>query len=414
MSSPPLESMIDVLQALFVAIKTVAGHGPDHPFTLKICTKLEQEVQVSAPPWKLQFIKGGIFRDLRLLDLGVEGYHRLSPLGKALARQSKHEIQLERAPTALEWITIAGALQRAMLNADADLDELEIPGLSFHTIANAGFGDNEEELDPEIYAIGQIALAMDLMESIEPEPEQWPWQRAMTLLRYMDRAISSDLHAATRALELAPQGWDAMRCAASAAFHVMASLKDLGVDGATARVAAHAALILCVYGYTHPTPISMHEIAPKALERASQSVEVLMREVLPPHPLKVLTTLRSVFETSPDKWMGFLHLILMSYDLEQERIPTDVAFNLTRGDLMVVATQNMGTRFAPSWVKLLVNLYGATPPGSYVRTPSGALGVVLDTKAEHVRVLIEGQIQTFGASQPLTLVSSMEALGIHV
>lgn len=413
MNEEQLQSMVEVLQSLFVVIKTVAAHGPDHPFSLEMSKRLAKFVDESKPPWKLQFIKGGIFRDLALLDLGVEGYSRAGSIGKALARTGKHEIELKKNLTPEQWLRFGRVLSDAMLRRQVDLESLDLPGLSFNAIANANFGEDDDEMDPELYAISQIALAMDDIEQIESMLSNgWPWRRAMSILRRLDRAIDSDVKAATRALELAPGGWTPSRRAASAAFDAMAVLKSLSIDGATTRVAGHVMLALGLNGYDEKGGQSMIEALPKTIDNLNQTIGKLVRDMLPPHPFKVMTTLQSFTAQRPDQWMGFMHLIQTVYQLELERVPIDASFSLTRGDLLALAAQEMGTVYSPSWVKMLIDVHGQTPPGAHVRMPDGRIGMVLGSQGKTIELLVMDRVVTLSDSTPLTLISSAEAMGL--
>ena len=87
-----------------------------------------------------------------------------------------------------------------------------------------------------------------------------------------------------------------------------------------------------------------------------------------------------------------LSLLDLIYELERQRCPAGVRFNLTKLDLVASASLGMGSRFESTWVRALIRDTGLIPPGACVKLQDGRLATVLEPAGDTptVSVLVEG------------------------
>lgn len=404
------EVMLAVMQALFVLTKTAMAHGGEHPFALKMAEKLSDAVNDSSPPWTLQFIRGGVFLDRELVELGLEGYRRAQTIARALENLGYHELILDKKLDGPRWLEFGEALARGVLGPSDMLEGARIDGLTWRAIPNASWGGEAEEVDPEVYAICQIALALEeAPKLVLSESGAWPWGVGLAVLRRLERAVESDLRASVRALEMAPGGWTPERRAISVAFDVLCVLMKLGVSKSTLRVASHVALAIASFGFKKRAGEPLVEALEPVLQGMLLNADKAARTGMPPHHLKVVSIMSVFYEGTPLDWLPFMHLINLAYDLELQRCPDGVEFALTKGDLLAEAARGMGTVYPTDWVKAIISVHGAKPPGAYVQLADGRVGVVLDSREASIDVLVGGLMVHVDDLSLVRLLSTMEA-----
>jgi hypothetical protein len=408
------EAMPEVVLSLFVLLKTVISHNATHPFARQMATKVVEAVSQSEPPWALQFIRGGVFRDRELVQMGPGGFRRAQTIAMALSRLGFHEITVEKEVDEDAWLRLCEGLAKGAIGGNDGLTGVEIDGLSWRAIPDASWGDEAEEIDPEVYAIIQLALCRIDCERIYEQVherdarEGWPWPSGLVVMRRLERALEADAAATARTLELAPGSWTPARRALSATIEVIRVLKKLGVDPREWRAAAHLTLILCVLTFEPRGGKMMLEVSADLLTFLTGQFSSTKRSGLPPHHLRVSTLAHLIAQPDPSKWLPLIHLVSLAHELERERAPEDLELDLTRADLLAIAARDMGVRFAPVWVKALVDVHGAIPVGARVRIGGGEQGVVLDARAQEVDVLLGSGVMKTVKPQVLGLVSSFD------
>lgn len=395
---------------LFILVKTVAVHGPEHPLTLQMAQTLAEHISQSAPPWKLQFIRSGVFRDMNLLELGGEGYRRARTLGGAMQNLGVHELGIERAVDASTWLRFAVELARGLVAPSQGLESLKLPGLTWRAIAHAGSGHDEaDDIDPELFAITHVALAMRAMERWpSPQPELWPWRLGLTVLRHLERAVEASATASTRAMELAPGGWNPHRRAASMALHTLIILGELGQQESQRRACAHVALAIGLSGLSPRAGAAFGQACAIAQRKMLAGLEDFEPERLPQHYIQSCA-FGAQLQGPPTSWLPSMHLLRLLYELERERCPEGTTLSLTLADLLAIAARDMGSSYAPAWVRALIQAHGAWPPGAHVRLADGRAGLVLAVHADSLELLCQGALIKHPKDDTLRLVSTWEA-----
>lgn len=397
------------LLALFILVKTVAGHGPEHPLTLQMAQTLAEHISQSAPPWRLQFIRSGVFRDMNLMELNGEGYRRARTLAMAMNNLGVHELKIEQAVDAHTWLRLAVELARGMMSPSPNLEQLELPGLSWRKIEHAGSVHEADDIDPEIFAITHVALAMRAMERWpQPQPARWPWRLGLTILRHLERAVDANTQAATRAMELAPGGWTPQRRAASMALHTLAVLGALEQPESARRASAHTALALGFCGLTARSGAGFEQASDLAQRKMLEGLEDFEPERLPQHYIQTCA-FTTQLQGPPTDWLPSTHLLRLLYDLERERCPEGTTLSLTLADLLAIAARDMGSVYAPAWVRALIQAHGAWPPGAHVRLADGRTGLVLTVFDDTLELLCQGSIIRHPKDRTVGLISTWEA-----
>lgn len=408
------EAMPEVVLSLFVLLKTVMSHNATHPFSRQMASKVVDAIAETEPPWDLQFIRGGVFRDRELVQMGTGGFRRAQTIAMALAKLGFHELSVEREVDEDAWLKLCEGLAKGAVGGTDGLDGVVIDGLSWRAIPDASWGDEAEEIDPEVYAIIQLSLCRAdcerIYEQIRASNGQggWPWSSGLVVMRRLERAIDADAVATARTLELTPGAWGPARRALSATIEIMRVLGKLGIHEKELRAAAHLGLVLGMLTFEPRGGRTMLEVSDELLTFLTGQFSGTKRSGLPPHHLRVSTLAHLIAQPDPSKWLPLIHLISLVHELERMRAPEDLEIDLTRADLLAIAARDMGVRFAPVWVKALVDVHGAIPIGARVRLGSGEQGVVLDARAQEVDVLLGSGAMKTVKPQGLGLVSSFE------
>jgi hypothetical protein len=398
-----------VLTHVFVLMRVVSSHGSIHQVTVNAAHELH-ELVAQAQVVVLQFVRGALFSDQQLVPLNWDELEASLEVSRALDNLGAQEISLNSALTPDALILVGELLSRGAAGPYQDADSVKIKGFAIREIPSVSWGEEQEEIDEDLFALSQIALAIKDASVLSLE-RGWDWQQGGGIVRRLEQACEANFGFASRALELTNEPWTPHRRAVYAAFDVYATMSHLGIERPLRRVAAHVTLGLTFCGYDEHEGMTLEDANEKFLEVAIKS-PAASTTGMPPHRLRC-TTVSHLFEQGdPSRWFGFMELIRLCYELEYERVPKGVDFVLTKADLMALAAQEMGSHYPPVWVRALISLYGDTPPGAYVRMPDGRVGVIMGDNPQTgmLQVIVSGQV--VDVRPPVTLISSAQAHGI--
>ncbi len=401
--------MIALLRDLYVLLKTAAAHGAEHPLYESVADRLVERIEEVQPPFSLQFVRGGVFWQRELLAMDAELYERATVVARSLDNLDVHEVSVSKVPKAKGVRAFGVALGRGMLGPSRELDTLKVEGMGWRRIPNASWGEDQEDIDAELFALTQIALAVQEADALYARREErWSFKKGLAIVRRIERAMEVEHDSAVRAVELAPGGWTPSRRAVSAALNVAGALLRVGSSKGTRRSAAHAALVMSMYGLTERAGEPIDLAAQRTLEHTIDA-PATARTGVSPHRLRASVIIHQLANSPVTDWLPVCHVIQLCYELEVERTPEGVAFDLTLADLLALAAQEMGTAFAPTWVKVLIDLHGEAPCGAYARTSDGEVGVVLGACEGGYELLVGARVIV--AHGQLELVTSAQAHG---
>jgi hypothetical protein len=395
-----------VIRDLFLLMRTASSHGPDHPLTRKAASTLAADTKEAAPPFSLQFVGKALFRDTKLLPMDLEAYLNAIDVGNALRNLEANELTVERVPEEGELLRFGIAMARGMAGPSDLLSVTRIDGMKWREIQNVAASD-AELVDPGLFVLTQITLALAEAEQMPAGTgEPWPWVKGVSVIRRLERAVAADRAAAIRVIDLAPGEWDVARRAVSAAMDVILVLRSLAVSNATARATAHAVLILGLAGY-RPRGGALLALAAEAALPGAMRAPVTSRSGVEPHRLRTSAILHGLAHPGIEGGPRVMPLVDLCYELGKARRAEAVPFDLTRVDLLAMASAQSGRRFDPEWVATLVSVCGVLPPGAFVKLSDGRIGSVIDVGEDgdplRPRVLVDGRIVV--PRDPVSLVS---------
>jgi hypothetical protein len=386
-----------VIAATHLLMKTLASHGAEHPLTVQNAEELCHAIRTVAPPFSLQFVGQATFKDRELVPLGIKGFQMAQVLAKAMRNLSLHEISFDRVPEPRGAMALAAVLVRGMSGPSDAAGRVSIPGLAWREIPSARLGADREQVDPEVMAVTQIALAIaDAETLVAKRGTPWSWNLGMSIVRRVERALETGRPCAVAAVELAPGPWSPARRAVSAVVSSVGTLQAVEAHQAVRRAAGHAALALCCTALGPREGLPIDEAAKAALE-ALLDVPSLAKSGLEPHRVRVcsIAYLLAQEEGDPRQQAGVLPLVKLCYELARRRCPAGVSFDLTGADLMAWAISAREARSAAPWVRLLIDMQGTIPPGAAVLLPDGRVGLVLESTPEdplHPTVLVGAEM----------------------
>ena len=384
-----------LVDALHLVLRTLASHGGEHPLAVQAVQTLEHKISAAEPPFTLQFVGKGVFKDGTLVPINIRCYRLSKTLADILHALSVHELAFDRPPDHFSLLDFATAVANFEPGAPNPLDELDVPGLTWREIPQAQFGVEVEEVDPEVFCTAQLTLAIADAELLVAHNEgPWNWGRGVAVTRRLERALDKSPTATARALEVAPGIWSPARRSVAACCHLLTTLGALDVERAARRAAAHALLVLGCIGLEERDGADFEAAGKAALGHVLEA-PALARTGVEPHRAKTCALVHMVFNDPPGAANnpGVIPLLHLCYELERRRCPGDVEFDLTLADLLAAACEGIQA-FAAEWVQALVSAYGVMPPGARVRLPDGLVGIVLET-GEH------------GPLRPLVLVQGV-------
>ncbi|MBM4371167.1 MAG: hypothetical protein FJ098_05910 [Deltaproteobacteria bacterium] len=397
-----------VVAALFLLERTLRSHGASHPLARQVAARAGQSFHEAGLPFTLQFVGGGLFRDMALIPVSLRTYKQVVELSKTLRHLGVDELTFEQVPALSDLVRFGEALGQGAVAASDALAGVRIGGLSWRTIEGIRWGLDRENVDPEIYASAQVGLAVaEAEELVATRDGPWRWTRGLAVVRRLERGHEVSPAATRRALEVTPEGWSMARRAVCACYRTLSCLDHLGADRAIRRSGSHATLGLCVTGLGTRGG-EMVVPAAEALLPRLVGTQGFTRAGVEPHRLRVNALVHRLHGQFAEQRRspGILHLLLLAYDLERRRCPAGTDFDLTSGDLLALASQEADRRYHGAFVRLLLTLEGQLPAGAHVRLADGRSGVVLVPNPDDPllpRVLVGRQVLTPVA--PVSLIS---------
>ncbi len=406
---------IAVLERLFVLTKTVGTLGTTHPSALENAATTRDAISAAKPPFSMQFVREATFRDRSLLPLDLEGFQRSQVLSRAMSHCGVQELAFDALPSPADLLRLAQILARGVQGPTDWLESVSLKGISWREIAGAGWGAESQAIDPDLFAVTQLALAIaeaDRLVAAHTEP--WHWTAGVGIVRRLERALEVDSAAADRALELAPAPWSPGRRAVAVTMRVVAVLREVGALAGTTRAAGHAALVLAAHGMATNNALTMQEAAaqglPRLLATSLESAGGAAR-----HRIRVCALLNAVHRRTAfhGRWVGAIGLVDVLYELERRRQKDQQTVQLSLADLLAGALSEPDGRFDPLWLRALVAAVGQLPPGARVRLADGRVGVVLQLGPSgdpwRPMVLVQGQMVE--PQQPVRLQAAVGRAG---
>ncbi len=397
----------ELIDRLFVAMRTVASHDAEHPLAVQAADAVSLAVDLAKPPVQLQFVAGGVFRDRVMLPLEVEIYVRAAQVGAALEALDAHELVLERSLGRTDALHLAHVLARGALGRSVDAGAVP-PGVRLRSVADAVERPESAAIAPDLAGVAQVSLAVAEAERlVAASTGPWPWDRGMAVVRRVEAAIANDPAAAARAVELGAGSWTPARQAVAAAQLVLSTLLHLGTSRQTTRAAAHAALGIAAQGLHDRGGLPARDAADALIPRMGAG----RQESLGAAAAHGLQTLAIVHQLSS---AGAAHItrlrvaraVELAYELERVRRPDAIDLTLTRADLLAQAASRAGADVDEAWLGVAVAAGGPFPPGSCIETAAGELGVLLGASREddpsRMHVLLHGAPREL--TEPLHLV----------
>ncbi len=378
-----LESLLsarDLVGGLFTFVKAIQMHGARHPAVDRQVEAIAALIAAAKPPFTLQFVGGGVFRDRSLVPLDAEAFRRAAQVSRAFDELQIHELSFQQVPPAATLQGLADALAQSG-EQRLSLEDAELTGLRCRSLPGARFGVANEQVDVETFVAAQLTLALEALERANV-PDGWLWSSGLGAVRRVDRVVELNPATSLRILEEMSGAWTTARRACSAGLSAATTLAALGVSAAVRRAATHAAMVLTTSGLSGNT-----QGAPLA-EALAQALRMAVGRGrsgdIDPHTLRSLALLHlcasasASASASADHREGLFGLLSLVYGLERRRVRSGVTFTLMRQDLLAEAVQRLDAPDFPSmWVRLLIAANGAIPPGSRVRLSDGRLALVL-------------------------------------
>lgn len=378
MSARDESSVRTLLDRAFVAMRTIGSHGPQHPLSMQAAEALDQAIEGAAPPFSLQFVSDGVFCDRALVPLDLEAYLQSRVLARALANLHVQELAFDAPLGVPGALALGAAIAKGNAGPSDDLEDDPIDGLRVRDLDHARLGLDAVNVDPEVAALSQAALAASAAEGLGATEGGWPWPTGLAVVRRLERASGAHANATAYAIELAPDGWTIGRRATSAAHLALTMLLAAGAATTTARATAHATLALATHGYRARGGLEIGDAANATLVRFVAAPS-RSRSGVEPHRLQTTALAQAIASCRGPLSDAHpaLGAVEVAYELEKRRCPEGIAFDLGRVDLLAHATRSMGVGLDERWVKVLVSALGVMPPGAWVRLRTGEPARVL-------------------------------------
>lgn len=401
----PAWALVHELHSL---MKALMLHEPHHAMATRAAASACEAIHTAGTPFTLQFVASGLFMDRTLVPLDFMHYGFVQALTVSLARLSAHEVSFDGdidvrgalrfgqalaagargQTTGLKHAETATAGGGAHTHADAHAErDIEIAGMAWREIPHAQSGIDAEGVDPEVAAVTHTVIGLSVTEQIAEAAEPaWPWHMGLSVVRRLEKGLAAKEGVAMRVVEFAPDGWNRPRRALSAALLVLEVLTRVDADSAHRRAAAHATLALGLEGLADRGGMSVGDAA-LALERRIHNAPVQARSGVAPQCLLVATLVHlmtpAVSARKELVALGVTDLIQLAYQMELERCPLQVPFDLSRADLLAGAVQQSAQAGVSFWVRALIKVCGAVPVGAFVQLADGRTGTVIEPGPAH-------------------------------
>lgn len=347
-----------VLDRLFVGARTVAAYGEHHPQSEAAALDLAEAFRAMGAPTTVQFLGDGVFRDRQLVPVGFEGFVQGRQLGAAMGAVGARELLVDDVPSAAPLLPLLTMVGRALSGGTEGLDHVRVPGLRWRDVGGAVWGEAGEKVEPELFAVGQVALAVGAAEALLAlKSGPVDWTEALGVVRRLDRALEAHEEAARDALERAPGAWSPARRAGSAALLGLLVMRRLGAVAWSARCVAHTALVLGLHGYHAREGVPLVHAALQATRLLEQPVP--SRSGAEPHRMRVSVLIDRFARYPEDRgaWLGVMGLVELLYTLELWRSPRAAEGDRLRPELLAMLAGGAGESLDPQWVRAVVNAF---------------------------------------------------------
>lgn len=365
-------------------MQTLAVRGHDHPLSQKAAAGLARTLNEARPPYALQFVAGGLFRNRVVVPVDIEKYNKVRQVSRSMHNLSIHELGVERAVSA-EGAMALGRMLAAGVAGPAELPaDYTIPGVRWRTIPGFQPGHDSKTIDPSHFAVTQVVWAAEEAARIDVSLDSpWPWDAGINIVRRLERALLVSEINAKRAVELLPGDWTPARRAIAACMLALNVLERLNVDRISRRSAAHALFALAMQGLNSRGGLELPGAAGIVRERLMEGIGSTVGGI-DPHRLRTSAIVHffARSQTREEGPLGVLRLIHLAYFMERARRPSDVPLSLSPADMMAYAVRFAGETFDPLWVRTVSWAIGVTPIGSPVKLQDGRVGVVVGPAPE--------------------------------
>lgn len=196
-------SKLAVMHELFVAMRAATRYGRTHPSTEAAAGRLADAIGGASPPFAVQLVGEAVFADRKLLPLDLEAHQRAMEVAAAVHSLGAHELSFSTKPSVSEATALVGALADGARGRESALDELLLRSVGWREIPQADWGEESQEVDPEIFAVTQVSLAVADASGLGSHGA-WRWSRGLAIVRRLERALASHRVAAERTLETPP------------------------------------------------------------------------------------------------------------------------------------------------------------------------------------------------------------------
>jgi hypothetical protein len=362
-----------MVERLFVLMRTLAVHGPAHPVSVQIAQALADGIGAAELPFTLQFVRQAVFQDHALVMFDPGGFQRSLRVAAALDGIGVQEISVDQVPPVDDLIAF-GAELAAPRGA-----ELQIVGVKLRAIRDGQTGTAGETVEPERFAAVMLLRALMDAEHIDAvRGGPWQWSRGAAILRRLERATEADALTSTRFLEGAPGVFTVPRRAVQATVLALAAMRLVGLDVATRRVGAHAALAVCLAGLRARGGHDFPTAAQRSLDQLRSTLGS-GRSKVDPHRLRTCAIVHDAAfrPEARARWHPVARLVELVYEHEVLRCPPDVDFDLDAVDLLSALAPRAFVQDDPGWLQALVEVVGRWAPGVRVNLDEGAGGVLV-------------------------------------
>lgn len=362
----------EVITALFSALKTLSSFGREHSSAKGAVERLLPTLEAQRLPLKLQFVGGSAFINRTLVSVRYADYAKVEWLARIARASGADELEFTSSLSVSGLSAFVEALSRTPASPE-NLEEIVSSEVRWRELDDAKLGQDGEQVDTEMYALSQLALALLAAEEVETtlagEACGWPWSAALTVVRRLESALSADAPAVLRGIELAPDvSWGAGRCATSAVRCVLQVLGALQLPQTLTRAAAHATLGTVICGLRDGA-----KCAPDAAEGFSRrarrtSARELSRSAHRVRTLAAAATTSGSPHPDLEAMRGLLETV---WGLEAARVHANTPPR--RIELLAMGLRTLDE----DWMRLVIQTEGAVPCGSRVRLRDGRAGLVI-------------------------------------
>lgn len=394
--SAETDANLSVLDRLFVLMQIGTAYSATHPECERAAKELLQAIDSAAPPFSLQFVQEGAFRNRGMLPLTPEIFGKATAVSTSLAHLGFQEISFT-APTVRGLVGLGKALAAARLASTEEYSDAQFEGIVLRQMEHARRGSAAEEVNEEVYAATQFVSALESVEAVLSEKASWPWGKVVAMIRRLERAHERGPSVFSEALERAPGGWSPARRCLAACWRLHAVLARLDVSRRTVRALVHVQAAIGATGLRDDGDGSFEYAAHLAHDRIEGS-RLASRSGVDPHRLRVAAAIRALRDPGDNplaKWRGWIR---ESYTMETHRVRGGADFTPAEVDLL---GERLGRAAGSSesdlalLYRLLVEHAGQIPTGTLVWVPGAGVGRVVDVGEQlwRPRVLIGGRVR---------------------